>query len=125
MLGQQFEMASVSGQSAIMDLLVADPFNLGYVFGFADHASNFFLVDDGVEARNEYVLRTLSDLIGDENVGDTLVRYAQRQLKEPVFLRWYRTASKNMKDWLATAGGTTSVGLSDHLEKSIENAHAA
>lgn len=117
MLDQQFEMASVFDKRDILDLLVADAFNLGYAFGFAEKACDYFLAKHGADARDAYVLKTLSDLTGDDSAGETLFLFAQRQRKHPGFQRGYLTASRNVKHWLAASGGTTPIDLSDHLIK--------
>jgi hypothetical protein len=84
---------------------------------FADHACTHFLKKGDTAARNAYVEKSIADLIGDKDVGNALVTYALLQLKEPVFLSGYRTASKNMKAWLENAGGTTPIDLTDHLDR--------
>lgn len=125
MIEQQFEMAAVFDKKQILNLLIADAFNLGYVFAFADNASNAFLAKKGAEVRDAYVLKTLSDLTGDESAGDTLFRFARRQLKEPVFLKGYRKASKDFQEWVDASGGSTPVGLTDNLEKTTHVLQAA
>jgi hypothetical protein len=117
MIEQQFEMSPIYGKQKIQDLLVADAFTLGYVFGFADEASKFFLAKKRISVREAYVLKTLSDLIGNENAGDTLFRYAQTQLKERHFHKGYREALKDFDEWVEASGGSTPIGLSVHLEK--------
>lgn len=125
LINQQFEMVSIFDKHQIQELLVADGFSLGYVFGFADNASNFFLKKQGPDDRDAYVAKTFSDLIENSGAGDTLFRYVRGQLKDQAILRGYRKASRDVDEWLQASGGTTPVGLSDHLESKTRVPQAA
>ncbi len=100
---------------SISDLLLNDPFALGYAIGFAKQACNHANRGTLGEEEFEYQCSVIGNMLGNTSVAALFVNFAHTKQGDRMFEGGFDIGVRDMSDWCSSYGGQVPQGLLRYL----------